>query len=322
MNDRDEPKLAYGPVPSRRLGQSLGVNNIPPKMCTYACVYCQVGRTTRCTIDPQPCYLPSTLVSAVRHKVAQAARSGEQIDYLTFVPDGEPTLDAALGDEIAALKTLGTPVAVITNGSLIWRDEVQAALMQADWVSLKVDAVRPEIWQKINRPHRQLRLARILEGMAEFAATYDGTLVTETMLVADVNDDTDHLTELGDRVARLHPHTAYLSVPIRPPTEDWVRIPDGAALNRAYQVLHERVDRLEYLIGYEGNQFALTGDVTQDILGITAVHPMREDAVQDMLARAGSDWSTVQTLVAQGQLQETHYQGHHFYLRTFHQDTR
>jgi wyosine [tRNA(Phe)-imidazoG37] synthetase (radical SAM superfamily) len=322
MNEKDEPKLAFGPVPSRRLGQSLGINNIPPKICTYACVYCQVGRTTHCEIEPRLRYNLSELLHAVRNKATQATGAGERIDYVTFVPDGEPTLDASLGDAIAALKAWDTPVAVITNGSLIWREDVRAALMQADWVSLKVDAVRPEIWRRINRPHRHLQLARILDGMLEFALSYDGKLVTETMLVAGVNDGVEHLVELGDKVTKLRPHTAYLSVPTRPPAEEWVRAPDSAALNRAYQIVSERLDRVEYLVGYEGTHFALTDDVAQDILGITAVHPMREDAVRAMLARADRDWSAVQELVAQGKLDETHYQGHRFYLRKFHRKAK
>jgi wyosine [tRNA(Phe)-imidazoG37] synthetase (radical SAM superfamily) len=151
----------------------------------------------------------------------------------------------------------------------------------------------------------------------EFAAAYTGQLVTETMLVDGANDDQQHLGELGEYLARLRPGVAYLSIPTRPPAETWVQPPREEAVNRAYQILSQRVDRAEYLIGYEGNAFAFTGDVEQDLLGITAVHPMRNDAVEQFLVRAGADWAVVRRLVDEGQLVETEYGEHRFYVRRF-----
>jgi len=124
--------IAFGPVPSRRLGRSLGVNNIPPKVCTYSCVYCQVGRTIRMQVERRVFYGPEEILQAARDKVERARESGEPIDYLTFVPDGEPTLDVNLGREIELLRSLGIKIAVITNASLIWREDVREALMKAD----------------------------------------------------------------------------------------------------------------------------------------------------------------------------------------------
>ena len=307
--------IAFGPVPSRRLGRSLGVNNIPPKVCTYSCVYCQLGRTIRMRVECRAFYEPEEVLRDVRDKVERAREVGETIDYLTFVPDGEPTLDVHLEHEIELLRSLGIPIAVITNGSLIWRGDVREALMRADWVSLKVDSTREEVWRRVNRPHRALRLTAILDGMLEFARAYKGELATETMLVRDLNDHHDHIEEIADFLARLKPARAYLSIPTRPPAEEWVRTPGEEAINRAYQLLSERVDRVEYLIGYEGNAFAFTGNVEEDLLSITAVHPMREEAVDDFLERAGADWSTVRGLLARGQLVETEYGGRRFYMR-------
>jgi wyosine [tRNA(Phe)-imidazoG37] synthetase (radical SAM superfamily) len=116
-------------------------------------------------------------------------------------------------------------------------------------------------------------------------------------------------------LASLRPSTAYLSIPTRPPAEKWVRAPDEQTLNRAYQILGEKVGRVEYLIGYEGNVFSFTGDVEEDLLAITAVHPMREDAVSAFLVRAGAEWAAVQRLVAEGELIEVEHGGHTFYLR-------
>jgi len=307
--------IAFGPVPSRRLGRSLGVNNIPPKVCTYSCVYCQLGRTIQMQIEHCAFYEPEEISKAVRDKVERARESGEPIDYLTFVPDGEPTLDVNLGREIELLRSLGIKIAVITSASLIWREDVREALMKADWLSLKLDSTREEVWRRINRPHRTLRLVSILDGMLEFAKVYRGELVTETMLVEGVNDSDDHVREVADFLVRLKPAVAYLSIPTRPPAEEWVRSPIEEAINRAYQILTERVDQAEVLIGYEGDAFAFTGSVEEDLLSITAVHPMREEAVSEFLARARADWSIVRALINQGQLIEMDYDGLKFYMR-------
>ena len=309
--------IAFGPVPSRRLGRSLGINNIPPKICTYSCAYCQIGRTLKMEVDRRGFYDPEEIVGDVVAKVARAGDAGEAIEYLTFVPDGEPTLDGNLGREIERLRPLGLPIAVISNASLIWREDVRRDLMGADWVSLKVDAVEEAVWRRIDRPHGSLDLSAILEGVLALARVFPGELVTETMLVAGVNDGEGHLEALSGYLARLQPDRAYLSIPTRPPAEPWALPPGEGSVNRAYQILGKDVEQVEYLIGYEGNAFAFSGDVEEDLLGITAVHPMREDAVRQFLARAAEDWNVVQRLVAQDRLVEAEFDGHRFYLRRF-----
>jgi len=313
--------IAFGPVPSRRLGRSLGINNIPPKICTYSCVYCQLGNTLRMRVEREAFYAPEQILQDVQNKIEKVKETGETIDYLTFVPDGEPTLDVNLGRAIDLLKPLGIKIAVITNSSLIWQEAVRRDLLKADWVSLKMDAVRQEVWRKVNRPHGKLELTAILDGALEFARTFKGELATETMLVAGVNDHDDDIRAVADFVARLSPATAYLSIPTRPPAEAWVHSPAEPVINRAYQIFSERLEAhgqppaVEYLIGYEGNAFAFTGDVEQDILSITSVHPMREDAVSDFLTRAGADWSVIHGLIAQEQMIELQYGDKKFYMR-------
>jgi wyosine [tRNA(Phe)-imidazoG37] synthetase (radical SAM superfamily) len=237
------------------------------------------------------------------------------VDYLTLVPDGEPALDLGLGRQIALLRPLGIRIAVITNASLVWREDVREALSRADWVSLKVDAVDERSWRKIDRPHGKLDLGRILDGARQFAQDYPGELVTETMLVEGVNDAAPHLRDIASFLSQLRPATAYLAVPIRPPAEAWVRLPEEQTMNQAYQILSEKLGQVEYLIGYEGNAFAFTGNVEDDLLSITSVHPMREDAVSEFLSRAGADWSAVDRLLIGDKLIETAHQGHRFYVR-------
>jgi wyosine [tRNA(Phe)-imidazoG37] synthetase (radical SAM superfamily) len=312
-----ESRYAFGPVPSRRLGKSLGLNNIPPKACTYSCVYCQVGRTTEMRIDRRRFYEPEAVFRDARGMVEKARNQGERVDYLTFVPDGEPTLDLNLGKTIALIKPLGIPIGVITNSSLLWREEVREELAKVDWVSLKIDSARETVWRTINRPQKTLRLDSILDGMLAFAKDYPGRLVSETMLVEGLNDSDDSLRAIANFLFRLQPHTAYLSIPTRPPSENRVRCPEEETLNRAYQILAEKVKHVEYLIGYEGDSFTVTGDIEEDLLNIAAVHPMREEAVSAVLSRAGAEWTLVDRLMARGDLMESRYAGHRFYLRRF-----
>ena len=309
--------LTFGPIPSRRLGRSLGINNIPPKTCTYACIYCQIGKTSSLIAEPQGFYPPEQIFQEVQEKIAKSREVGEHIDYLTFVPDGEPTLDINLGSVIRLVKTLGIKVAVISNSSLIDRKLVRENLQEADLVSLKVDSVDEQVWKKINRPHRKLYLNAILKGILEFARTFPGEIITETMLIKGINDNSKYIERVADFIVRLKPERAYLSIPIRPPAKSWVKAPAEEVVNQSYNIFKKKIEQVEYLIGYEGNAFAFTGDVERDILSITSVHPMREEALKDFLKRAKSDWSVILKLLARGQLVETDYDGNRFFMRKF-----
>ena len=200
---------------------------------------------------------------------------------------------------------------------LIFREDVRTDLMKADWVSLKFDSILKAGWRKINRPHRELELGLILEGMLDFSKFFVGELVTETMLVQGIGIDADILKEMADFLVRLNPAKAYLAIPTRPPAENWVHPPAPEDINVAFQVFNENLDQVEYLIGYEGNAFAFTGNLEEDLLNITSVHPMRESAVGEFLKKAGADWSVVHQLIAQSKLVETEYEGQKFYLRSF-----
>jgi wyosine [tRNA(Phe)-imidazoG37] synthetase (radical SAM superfamily) len=310
-----EHHIAFGPVPSRRLGQSLGINNVTAKACSYTCVYCQVGPTTEKLVEPRPFFSPNEIHDAVTAQVQKVRRRGLSIDYLTFVPDGEPTLDSALGRTIGRLRDLGLPIAVITNGSLLWRDDVRARLQQADLVSVKVDSVHEDLWRRINLPHRDLSLNRILEGIREFATGFGGTLITDTMLIAGINDGPESLADTADFLATITPRTAYLAVPIRPTTVERVHATDEAGLIRAHQIFAARLPSVELLTGHEVGDFACTGDARADLLAITAVHPMREDDVRKLLVRDRATWDLVEDLLAEQALKSTVYAGERYFLR-------
>ena len=307
--------IAFGPVPSRRLGHSMGINNIPPKICTYSCVYCQVGRTLNMQVERKVFYKPEEIVQSVEKKIREAKEKGELVDYLTFVPDGEPTLDINLGKEIELLKASGIKIAVITNSSLIGKENVRNDLGRADWVSLKIDAVSQNIWRRINRPHRYLKLNEILQGILKFSRTFRGELTTETMLIQDFNDNLEETEKISGFIAKINPSISYIAIPTRPPAEKYVEHPTEQAINMAYQVFKEKSIHTEYLIGYEGNAFAFTGNVEDDLLSITSVHPMREDGVKKLLAKAKSDWDVIEKLMHEGKLTEVEYKNKKFYIR-------
>ena len=313
----DSMPIVFGPVPSRRLGKSLGINNIRPKVCTYSCVYCQLGKTSENTITRQFFYQPSDILKEAQRKVVNANYRNERIDYLTFVSDGEPTLDANLGKEISLLKRMGIPIAVLTNASMLWLKDVRQDLLNADYVSLKVDAVKDDLWRKIDRPHKDLELSAILNGIRDFAEAFKGTIVTETMLVNSV----DYANEF-ERIARFLTDLkkldrSYIGVPIRPPAETWVKPAREEVLNVVFQVFSEKLgaDKVEYLIGYEGNAFAFTGNVEEDLLGIMAVHPMRAEAVEEFLRKANSCWQIIEKLLREGKIVELEFEGNRYYMR-------
>lgn len=307
--------IAFGPVPSRRLGHSMGINNIPPKNCTYSCIYCQLGRTKGMQIDRKQFYKVDEIVDNVKELMKRAKKKNEPIDYLTFVPDGEPTLDINLGLEIDRLKGLGIKIALISNASLIWNEDVRNELYKADWVSLKVDAVSEKIWHDIDRPHGNLELEKILDGISEFSRNFNGELATETMLVDGVNDNPDELQNIAGFIETLESKKSYISIPTRPPAENWVKAASEENINMAYQIFREHSIDVEHLIGYEGNEFAFTGNIEEDILSITSVHPMRKDAVEELLGKAGQDWRTVEKLIDEDKLLEVKYKESKFYIR-------
>ena len=161
-------EIVFGPVPSRRLGKSLGINNIPPpKRCSYSCIYCQLGVTKILTIERRRFYDTEILRKALSEKLSEIDE--DELDYITFVPDGEPTLDESLSKHVEAVKELSDkPIAILTNSTLISNEDVKRDLMRFDLVSIKLDAASEGVWKRINRPHPSLSLREILDGMRVF----------------------------------------------------------------------------------------------------------------------------------------------------------
>ena len=312
--------IVFGPIPSRRLGRSLGVNNIPPKVCSYSCVYCQIGRTDSLSNDRKEFYPPEEILNVVSAKVKELQSKNEIIDYLTFVPDGEPTLDINLGKEIKLIKQLGIKTAVITNSSLLNDENVRTDLMQADWVSVKIDSTDEKIWHKINRPNGKINLQKILLGIEAFAKEFKGVLVTETMLVKGLNDNTESIKDTAEFIKKINPDKSYILVPTRPPAEGFVEPPSEENLNIAYQIFNSRISNVELLAGNERIDFSYSSDVEKELMSILAVHPMQLEAVEKFLNKAKADWTLIETLIHKNTLKEVQYLGHKFLIRNLKND--
>lgn len=307
--------IAFGPVPSRRLGSSLGINHIPPKHCPYSCVYCQVGSTSSLSITRQEFFSVKEITDDVDQKLNECKNQNREVDYLTLVPDGEPTLDTHLGELIFRLKQFQIPIAVISNSALINLPDVQDELKQADWVSLKVDALDETVWKKNNRPHGRLQLDNLITGISEFRAKYAGKFVTETMLIRGLNDNATILDPIIAFLNNLNTFVSYFSIPTRPPAESWVKPPDQAFLQDFLLTTPRKLSSMDILFEAETDDFQSTGDLANDILAITSVHPLREEALKQMVITSGLDWMIVDELINNKRLLRVQYQSGVFYLR-------
>jgi wyosine [tRNA(Phe)-imidazoG37] synthetase (radical SAM superfamily) len=274
-------KYVFGPVPSRRLGQSLGIDTIPLKTCNWNCVYCQLGRTQPLTNERKE-YVPRDEILSQVKEALHAHAQGE-IDWVTFVGSGEPLLHSCMGYLIRQVKEITElPVAVITNGSLLYLPEVRQELLEADAILPSLDAGTSELYRKINRPHPELTFARLVEGLIDFRQEYHGRLWVEVMLVRGLNDTPQTLVDIVAVLQEIKPDEVHLNLPTRPPAETWVQPPTAESLMRAMAILGGSA---EVVHPAEGS-FDLSGyeDPIDAIIGIITRHPMRQEELERSLA--------------------------------------
>ncbi len=212
-------KHVFGPVPSRRLGRSLGVDLVPHKTCPYDCLYCQIGRTTAHSAERREFVPVEGVLEEVRRKLAAGARP----DYVTLSGSGEPTLHSRLGELVDGLKRLGAPVALITNGSLLWDEEVAAAAARADLVCPSLDAGGPETWERVNRPAPGITFEKVLGGLVAFRDRFPGQLWLEVLLLAGVTDSDEEVRAIAACAARVRPEEVQLGTVVRPPADSAAR---------------------------------------------------------------------------------------------------
>jgi wyosine [tRNA(Phe)-imidazoG37] synthetase (radical SAM superfamily) len=208
----------YGPVPSRRLGYSLGIDILPFKTCSFDCIYCQLGRTPRRAVRRAKYFASQDILAQIKKALA----SGRKIDYITFSGSGEPTLNRDIGKLIREIKRMTKiPVAVLTNSSMLFRKSVRQALLAADLVVPSLDAAAAAAFRKVNRPDPSFRLANIIKGLGKFRREFRGQIWLEVMLVKGVNDSPADLQALKKAVAKIKPDRVQLNTVARPPAEKW-----------------------------------------------------------------------------------------------------
>lgn len=213
-------RYLYGPVPSRRLGRSLGIDLVPHKICTYNCIYCQIGSTTEKTLVRKE-YVP---VSEIFEEVGRFLKEeNASIDHLSLAGSGEPTLHSKIRSIIEGLKRITSiPVAVITNGFLLSEKEVRENLLQADIVLPSLDAVSQDVFLRINRPRPGFLIEKVIEGLVEFRKIYRGQIWLEILFCKGVNDGKEELMKMKEAIDRIQPDRIHLNTVIRPPSEKWV----------------------------------------------------------------------------------------------------
>ncbi len=293
----DRYRYIFGPVMSRRLGRSLGVDVLPPKTCTYDCVYCQLGRTTHQTAERGEFVPLEDLLSELRRKL----REGCPLDFITVVGSGEPTLYSRLGEFIAAAKALSdVPVAVITNGSLLWRPEVRIELLQADLVIPSLDAGDAAMFHEINRPCAGIAFEQMVEGLVAFRREYPGQLWLEVLLLDGVADE--QIGRIKVFAERIQPDRIQLNTALRPPAFSAIRPLSADALRRTAAALGERV---ELPTAVEAAEDSATRSATPgEVLGMLRRHPasVRETAIHLSITEQNAR-ECIETLLNSGHIE-------------------
>lgn len=271
-------KHVFGPISSKRLGQSLGVDPVPAKNCTWNCVYCQLGRTKRFSFNRDEFYPREEILAEIREAIGE----GKPIDWITFVGSGETTLYKGLGWLIHEVKKLSDiPVAVITNGSLLHLPEVRRELIEADAVLPSVNAGSEERYLLIDRPAPGFTFRQHIEGLRQFRREYRGKLWAEVMLIAGMNDSEEALEELASVLSDIGPDMVHLVVPSRPAPEQFVRIPDDEAVSRAVFILSKAAPVIHPVKG--GMNLKGSADLLEAVTAIVSRHPVQERELEQAL---------------------------------------
>jgi wyosine [tRNA(Phe)-imidazoG37] synthetase (radical SAM superfamily) len=271
-------KYVFGPVSSKRLGQSLGVDLLPTKSCTWNCVYCQLGRTKRFVTERSEFFPKEEILK----EIVEALGSNTSIDWITFVGSGETTLYKGIGWLIHELKQrTDIPVAVITNGSLLHLPEVRQELLEADAVLPSLNAGSEELYDRIDRPAEGFGFRQHIEGLRQFRQEYSGKLWVEVMLIAGLNDTDEALEDLASTLSGIRPDTVHLVVPNRPAPESFVAIPCEEGIARAVFILSKAAPVVHPVKGSMNLKGA--ADLLEAVTAIAVRHPVQERELEGAL---------------------------------------
>ncbi|NTV17568.1 MAG: radical SAM protein [Chlorobiaceae bacterium] len=307
-------KYVFGPVSSKRLGQSLGVDLLPPKSCTWNCVYCQLGKTRKFVTEREEFFPREEILEEIR----QALVLNTSLDWITFVGSGETMLYKGIGWLIGEVKKLtATPVAVITNGSLLYLPDVRAELLQADAVLPSLNAGSEALHAAIDRPAAGLTFRQHVEGLAEFRREYTGKLWIEVMLLGGINDSDEALRDLAAVLKAINPDMVHIVLPTRPAPEQEIRLPSEDRIERAITILSEVTTVVHPVKGFMDLRNA--SDLLEAVSAIVTRHPVQQRELQKAIADcfpAESDKaaSVMQEMLATGRFRLVEHDGEPYWM--------
>lgn len=309
MNTLRNRKYLFGPVPSRRLGDSLGIDCVPKKTCTYNCVYCQLGPTTFQTLTREE-YIP---VEEVMAELSEYLANGGAADYITFSGSGEPTLHSKLGEMIARTKQLtAIPTAVLTCGALMHDPHVRADLKHADVVLPSLDAVLPKTFHAVNRPHGKLHLSEVVAGLKQFRAEYRGQIWLEIMFVKGLNDGAEEIALFRKAIAEIAPDKVHLNTVVRPPHDAQAQPLSEAelyALQDALGAPAEIIARPPHRPRHDVDQ-----NMVPQLLALLAQHPLTLTEIGEYLhCKHEIVWWLLHALIEDGEVEVRQHLGKKFY---------
>lgn len=311
MNDHPFTTV-FGPVTSRRLGRSLGVDIIPRKLCTLDCVYCEVGRTDKRGFARKE-YVPTDLIL---RELEEALRLHTDIDCVTYSGSGEPTLHSRLGELLRKTHTLtSVPVAVLTNGTLLWREDVRAELLHADIVCPSLNAISEDIFRRINRPHPRLNAALVLEGLIAFREMFRGRYFLEILFVQGLNDSEEEVEALRHACDLIRPDRIDINTVVRPPAEPWAKpVPFG----RLVEIRNVLGPSADILVRHDAGCIGRPQEVhEEDIIAMLSRRPM---PLQEIAASFAADPDAVQPhlahLVLRGVVHAVRHGDEEFFVAT------
>ena len=306
---KKEKSYIFGPVPSRRLGFSLGIDLVPYKVCSLNCIYCQLGRTTNKTVETRE-YISS---SSILKQLKEVLSSGRKIDYLTFSGSGEPTLNSKIGEMISEIKKISKiPIAVLTNGTLLFKKEMREKLKKADLVIPSLDAVTPSVFKKVNRPYPSLKIDKIITGLRKFREEFRGKIWLEIMLVAGVNDNPEEIEKFKNAIEAIRPDLTQINTPVRPPAEKWAKPVSLAKLKNIKKLFGKNC---EIIASFKRKkQSTYQKDLEKEILTLLSRRPVTLQEISNVLgAHINEVIKYLEVLEKDKRIKSKIYQGKRYY---------
>ena len=270
-------RYIFGPVSSRRFGKSLGINVVPYKICSYDCIYCEVGKTTKKIIEQKPYVVVDELIEEFKESYNKYRG---YIDVITITGQGEPTLNNQLGEIIEKIESLSTtPILILTNGSLLFIDEVRLTLSKTNMVCTSLDAVSPEIFYKINNPALGINISHIINGLIEFSMFYSGKLFIEVLLVKGINDNIDHIDEIIRVIKKCKYHLVQINTVYRPPSYTFAEPLDETKILEIENYMEDRGVKINKA-SRNYNKSLVNDELLEEyILSTTALRPLCVDEI-------------------------------------------